>query len=75
MLRFSSIFPSEASKEAKVVKVLPVGADVVELNPPIVIPMTELLKDPSTLRVLLDIDEQFPTKLRKLVQLKVPTVK
>ena len=54
---------------------LPVGADVVELNPPTVIPMTELLKDPSTLKVLLEIEEQFPTKLRKLVQLKVPIVK
>ena len=56
-------------------KVPPVGTDVVELKPPIVIPITELLKVPSTLRVLLDIDEQFPTKLRKLMQLKVPTVK
>ena len=75
VFRFSSILPSEASKDAKVVYVVPVGADVVELKPLMVRPMTELLKTPLTLSVLLDMDEQFPTKLRKLVQLRVPIVK
>ena len=55
--------------------VLPVGMISVELKPLMVRPMTELLKAPSILRVLVETDEQFPTKLRKLVQLRVPTVK
>lgn len=54
---------------------VPLGAEVVEVKPLIVNPMTELLKTPSTLSVLLDIDEQLPTKLRKLVQPRVPIVK
>ena len=57
------------------VKVVPAGAVVVEVKPSTVNPITELLKTPSTLIVLLDIEEQFPTKLRKLVQERVPIVK
>ena len=56
-------------------KVVPEGAEFVEVKPLTVIPMTELLKVPSIRRVLFEIEEQVPTKLRKLVQLRVPTVK
>lgn len=57
------------------VKVVPEGAVVIEEKPLTVNPITELLKTPSTLSVLLEIEEQFPTKLRKLVQERVPIVK
>ena len=57
------------------VKVVPAGAAVVEVKPLTVSPIAELLKTPSTLSVLLEIEEQFPTKLRKLVQERVPIVK
>ena len=56
-------------------KVVPAGAAVVEVKPLTVSPIAELLKAPSTLSVLLEIEEQFPTKLRKLVQERVPIVK
>ena len=53
----------------------PEGAALGELNPPTVNPITELLKVPSILIVLLDTFEQVPIKLRKLLQLSTPTVK
>ena len=38
-------------------------------------PITELLKVPAIFRVLLETEEQFPTKLIKLLQVRLPTVK
>ena len=75
VVRSSSILPSLASKEDRVVKVDPVWGREPEEKPLTERPMAELTKTPSILRVLLETEEQFPTKLRKLLQLRVVTVK
>ena len=67
--------PFAESKEDRDEKVVFVGRVAAEVKPETVRPITELLKTPSTRSVFEDIEEQLPTKLRKLLQASVPTVK
>lgn len=57
------------------VKVDPVGRAVPELKPATLNPITELLKVPVIFKVLVEILEQVPMKLRKLMQERLVIVK
>jgi hypothetical protein len=75
LLRLSSIFAPDGSKDANVVYVTVEGGVAGDEKPETVKPITELLNVPVILKVLEVTYEQVARKSLKEVQLKLLTVK